>query len=439
MCSNDPDGLVRLDEALRSMAATSSADPTAVAAAPERVLALLEARARLDGLLMAEIVGLDASGVSVEDGYASAAAWLRGRARLGRRDASALVHQARVLRDLVATSQALRDGQISREHAGQIVKAKQASLLTTGEFAAYEEVLVELATEASPDEVKAAVQHLTDAEAPDRDKQLLAALADRSFELRPIGDLVKVDAVVDKVTAAALIAGIDSLSRRTPSDDRSWQVRRADAFSHLIMLGLESGQLPQHGRVKPHLAVTITLDQLTGIAGTGPLLARFGRIPLSSAQRLACDAALTRLITDPAGEVLDVGRSSRFTTTAQSTAIAAMYDRCGYPNCETAVTGCDIHHVRWWSNGGTTDRANLVPLCKHHHLFVHEYGYTIHNTTDADGLLINGPRRWEFRSPRGAPIPDHRRALRDHMSQLALIPDQHELALSRLAAPGRWE
>jgi len=40
--------------------------------------------------------------------------------------------------------------------------------------------LVELATHATPDEVRAAVRHLVEAEAPDRDKELLDVLADRS-------------------------------------------------------------------------------------------------------------------------------------------------------------------------------------------------------------------------------------------------------------------
>jgi hypothetical protein len=123
------------------------------------------------------------------------------------------------------------------------------------------------------------VRHLVDAEAPDRDKALLDALADRSFQLRQVGDLVKVDAIIDKVTAEALTKGVEALSRRTPGDERDWHVRRADAFSEIVMLGLESGQLPQHGRVKPHVDLTLTLDQLRGIDGSAPLLRRFRAEP----------------------------------------------------------------------------------------------------------------------------------------------------------------
>ncbi len=76
---------------------------------------------------------------------------------------------------------------------------------------------------------------------------------------------------------------------------------------------------------EPHVDLTLTLDQLRGIDGSAPLLRRFGQIPSATAQRLACDAVLTRFLTDPHGEVLDVGRSCRLTNSALNKAVALMY------------------------------------------------------------------------------------------------------------------
>lgn len=423
MCSNDRDLVERLEQTLGALASTPAVERVSVGSS-ERISRLLAARAQLDAALVDEVAAFDAAGGYVEEGNPTAASWLRAANRLARRDASAMVHFARELRELPVAFDALRSGWISREHAVQVVKAKTTSGLEAAEFGRYEKVLVELATQASPDEVKAAAGYLVEAEAPERDKQLVDALADRSFNLRAVGDLVRVDAMIDKVTAAALAAGVEALSRPSPEDDRSWQVRRADAFSELVMLGVESGQLPQQGRVKPHVSLTMTLDQLTGIDGTGPLLKRFGRIPLATAQRLSCDAVMTRFVTDPAGEVLDVGRSCRHTNAAQNKAIALMYDCCAYPNCSTPVTQCDIHHVWWWSRGGPTDRWNLMPLCKHHHLFVHEYGFLVQTGLDpGGGGALTGPGRWRFISPRGKPIADHRKTLGHYVEQLTLMPD----------------
>ena len=421
-CSTARSPLDRLGDDLSQLGQTAAVE-RGPSGAGDRISALLTARAKVEALLLDEVAAFDASGAYVEAGTPTAASWLRASGRLGRRDASGTVHQARELRDLTATSEALRAGSISRAHAIEIVKAKERSCLDAESFRRYEEILVELATHATPDEVRAAVGHLVEAEAPDRDRELLDALADRSLTLRQVGDLVKVDAMIDKVTAAALSTGVEALSRRTPGDDRSWHVRRADAFSEIVMLGLESGQLPQQGRVKPHVDLTLTLDQLRGIDGSGPLLRRFGQIPSATAQRLACNAVLTRFLTDPHGEVLDVGRSCRLTNSALNKAVALMYHSCAYPNCATPVTSCEIHHLWWWSKGGGTDLWNLLPLCKHHHIFVHEYGYHIQTGLDPAGGTLTGPGRWRFVSPTGQPIPDHRKTLERHVAQLTLLPD----------------
>lgn len=320
-----PFPLEAAEQALKALAFGRAVERSAEGSS-ERINQLLVLRARLEAVLLDELAAFDTAGAHADKGSPTTAAWLRAVQRLGRRDASALVHQARELRELPMTLDALRSGAISREHAVQIVKGKTSSGVV--DFTPYEPVLVALAQEASPDEVKAAIGHLVEIEAPDRDKKLIDALADRSFNLREVGDLVKVDAMVDKVTAAALAAGVEALSRPSADDQRSWQVRRADAFSEVVMLGLESGQLPQHGRVKPHVNLTMPLDQLTGVDDAGPLLKRFGRIPLATAQRLSCDAVMTRFITDTSGEVLDVGRSGRHTNAALNKAVALMYDRC---------------------------------------------------------------------------------------------------------------
>jgi hypothetical protein len=417
MCSNSGEALGAVESALDAVAATAAA--AGAAGSADRIGRLLAARARLDAIVYVEVASFDTAGAHTDDGAATTAGWLRAQQRLGRRDASGLVHQARQLRDLPATSAALTTGTISREHAVQIIKAKTSTGLDADGFARYEPILVDLATQASPDEVRAAAAHLLEAEAPDRDAELVAALAGRRFDLVPVGDLVKVDAMIDKPTAEALTTAVEALSRRAPGDDRTWHQRRADAFSELVTLGLESGQIPQHGRTRPHLSLVVTLDQLTGIDHAGPLLRRYGRIPTTTAQRIGCDAVLTRILTDTSGHVVDVGRASRHTTTAHNTALTVMYTTCVYPTCDTPLTRCDIHHATWWSHGGPTDLDNLLPLCKTHHQFVHEHGYTI-TTHDPLGQPTRGRHRWRFLTPHGTPIPDHSTTLATTLDQLTM-------------------
>jgi hypothetical protein len=53
--------------------------------------------------------------------------------------------------------------------------------------------------------------------------------------------------------------------------------------------------------------------------------------------------------------------------------------RCRYPGCESRRV--DAHHIRYWSNGGQTNLANLISLCKAHHHLVHDKGIIIAATS----------------------------------------------------------
>jgi hypothetical protein len=115
MCSNNGEALESLEGALDEVAATVSA--AGAAGSGDRIGRLLAARARLDAVVYAEVAAFDTAGACTDDGAATTAGWLRAQQRLGRRDASGLVHQARRLRYLPATSAALTAGTISRDHA----------------------------------------------------------------------------------------------------------------------------------------------------------------------------------------------------------------------------------------------------------------------------------------------------------------------------------
>jgi 5-methylcytosine-specific restriction endonuclease McrA len=92
----------------------------------------------------------------------------------------------------------------------------------------------------------------------------------------------------------------------------------------------------------------------------------------TTARRLACDAAVTRVILDPDSQPLDVGRRSRIIPPAIRTALVARDRGCTYPGCDRGPQWTDAHHIRHWADGGTTSLDNLVLLCRQHHRAVHE-------------------------------------------------------------------
>jgi hypothetical protein len=167
------------------------------------------------------------------------------------------------------------------------------------------------------------------------------------------------------------------------------------------------------GRLRPQVAVTVSLEWLAGVPGApGPLLAHFGAVPAPTAHRLVCDGDLTRVILDSAtGLPLDVGRRARLAVKRQRRALATVFRCCAFPGCQVPFRFCEIHHKDFWCKGGKTDLDLLVPYCWEHHRFVHEFGFTV--TRGPDRHLVH-------RRPDGGLIPDPARPLRQAEAQLRL-------------------
>ena len=45
---------------------------------------------------------------------------------------------------------------------------------------------------------------------------------------------------------------------------------------------------------------------------------------------------------------------------------------CAFPSCGRPAAWCQAHHVIFWADGGTTDLANLMLLCRFHHRHIHK-------------------------------------------------------------------
>lgn len=104
-------------------------------------------------------------------------------------------------------------------------------------------------------------------------------------------------------------------------------------------------------------------------------------VPVSTVQRLCCDAILQAVIVNPDGTVDQLCAELRTANRHQRRMLAAMYPTCAHPHCEIGFSQCRIHHIEWFTNGGRTVLANLLPLCERHHHLVHEGGWNL--TIDA--------------------------------------------------------
>ena len=119
-------------------------------------------------------------------------------------------------------------------------------------------------------------------------------------------------------------------------------------------------------------------------------------ISVSTAQMVACTAALSWMTHGDAGAVLALGRRRRRPSSAiRRAARERDHCRCRFPGCESRRT--DLHHIRHWVNGGRTDLDNLISLCPWHHKVVHDRGYLI--------AAPPGGGTFAFYRPDGTPLP----------------------------------
>jgi hypothetical protein len=110
--------------------------------------------------------------------------------------------------------------------------------------------------------------------------------------------MVAVDGLLDPEAGETLLTAMEPLARpSTAEDERSAAQRRADALTELARRQLEGGRLPQTGGVRPQLTVTVELASLLGQPGLpGGEGGWMGPLAAETARRLACDAAVTRVV-----------------------------------------------------------------------------------------------------------------------------------------------
>jgi hypothetical protein len=197
----------------------------------------------------------------------------------------------------------------------------------------------------------------------------------------------------DPLSQETIMAAIHAASRPQPGDDRTPAQRRFDGLLALCRQALDGGRLPDNGGVKPHVTVIVPLDTLEGRAGAPTATTGYGQQLSSDAvARASCDAEISRIITGPAGEILDSGRATRTFTTAQRRAIVARDKHCIGDHCDIPAAWCDAHHEAHWARDhGRTSVGNGVLLCGRHHDQVHHHGHAINTLPDGSKKIDPRP------------------------------------------------
>ena len=213
----------------------------------------------------------------------------------------------------------------------------------------------------------------------------------RFLELKTIeGGALSLRGYLDSEAGATLRSALEPLARPSgEGDDRRRERRFADALVELAGHALDTGVLPQHSGQRPHLQVTATLATVQGREGAPAAeLELGGPIAAETARRLGCDAGVTRVVFGADSAVLDVGRATRVPAAATRRAVQARDRGCVWPGCHRPASWGEVHHLRHWAQGGSTDLANLVTICRAHHWKVHEGGWRLIRTDERVVALL---------------------------------------------------
>lgn len=339
-------------------------------------------------------------------------------------------------RFLPCTAWALRDGAISVEHA-QVVRRALTRLpadLDSTTRAECEAFLAVQATRYDPRNLGRLSSHLAtavtgahelsrqhDREADpaastppdpgavlDNDRAEERAEAATMFGFADNGDgtfraygCFSAEAVDTITTALAPLAAPQPAADGAP-DPRGHATRTGHALIELCRRAMDHGQLLPGARgARPHITVVASLATLRKERGCPKAVSMWATpITPEALRRLACDAGVTRVLTDAAGVPLDVGRQHRTVTPAQWVALVARDKGCAFPGCSRPAEWTQAHHIVHWSDGGPTDLRNLVLVCGHHHRAVHHRGWAVRIATDDHPEFIPPPWTDPDRRPR---------------------------------------
>jgi len=88
-------------------------------------------------------------------------------------------------------------------------------------------------------------------------------------------------------------------------------------------------------------------------------------------ETMLCDARITRVLLDSTGQVTRLESLTDSVTKAQRRALAARDLGCAARGCTRPPAFCDVHHLTARADGGAHTLANLVLLCRRHHVLWH--------------------------------------------------------------------
>ena len=205
-----------------------------------------------------------------------------------------------------------------------------------------------------------------------------------------------------RAAAAAGVVDLDTCDWPSRlSHPRTRGQRAHDALRLGLRTLLGAGLLGARDKAVPHIAVTVSLDHVSGVPGALPGRAQSGaRWSRRQVRELLCRSAFTRLVLDARRRVVEVSHTQRTATALERQISYLQWGwRCAVSTCiRGPATGHVLvpHHGNLFSHTGTTSLDDTVPLCEQDHHHLHQGRRSLRLE---DGRWI-GPDGWVEPQPR---------------------------------------
>jgi len=220
------------------------------------------------------------------------------------------------------------------------------------------------------------------------------------FKMRTEADgCLSVSGKFDPISASILKSKIGRLvetkyhsgDKEVPVDVMPW-IEPNDHRQAQALIALVNGASESVSDVQARAEIVVHVDLETlqhGLHAGGTCRTALGAdLPVETVRRLACEAEILPVVLDGRSVPIDVGRPKRLATVHQRRALEAIHPTCAIPDCEVIFDHCNVHHIEYWENGGSTDLSNMVPLCSRHHHAAHEGGWKLKLDPETRDLTI---------------------------------------------------
>jgi hypothetical protein len=195
-----------------------------------------------------------------------------------------------------------------------------------------------------------------------------------------------VNATTDKVQLAGHRLTLAAKQFRAKGDERTLDQLRSDLAIDLLTGREHDVPLPTYAR--PIINLTVPIQTVMGLSDSPRVLSGGQVGPAGLARMIAQtpDTTWHRMLTDPAGQMVELSTTSYQPTKAIWQQVVAAHGTCYRSGCDTPATEAELDHRIAWPRGGTTP-ANLWPGCNTDHKAKHSPGFAIEQSDDGSYVL----------------------------------------------------